>query len=126
MIFVSGSERVVGWGLPPLLLLLWVVHTSTSRTSPNEQAGLVETMRMFKSCSKEEASSTAREEEMGVSPTTPFPPTKITGVSASPLVALALTMEAISSMRGCRELSLVAYVLLERMTDDARDAMKPP
>jgi len=82
-------------------------------------------MRMFKSCSKEEASSTAREEEMGVSPTTPFLPTKITGVSALPLVALALTMEAIVSMRGCRELSLVAYVLLERMTDDARDAMKP-
>mmetsp|Transcript_2840 Transcript_2840/g.6008 ORF Transcript_2840/g.6008 Transcript_2840/m.6008 type:complete len:263 (-) Transcript_2840:7-795(-) len=98
--FVSGSERTVGFGLSSSRLL----RRSTSRASPNEWAGSVDTMSTFRSRSNEDANSTARAEEMEVFPTPPFPPTNTTGVSPPPLRS---TASEISSMRGCSECSLV-------------------
>mmetsp|Transcript_5274 Transcript_5274/g.14977 ORF Transcript_5274/g.14977 Transcript_5274/m.14977 type:complete len:266 (+) Transcript_5274:1768-2565(+) len=66
---VRGS--VITTGSPPLDL------RSTSRASPREWAGSVETTRTLRSVSKSEARVTASVDDMVVFPTPPLPPTKM-------------------------------------------------
>mmetsp|Transcript_20942 Transcript_20942/g.44198 ORF Transcript_20942/g.44198 Transcript_20942/m.44198 type:complete len:143 (+) Transcript_20942:721-1149(+) len=80
-------------------------------------------MSTLRSRSRDEASSTAKAEEMDVFPTPPLPPTKITGVSPL-LLLLSLLIVEISSMRGWRECNRVdelAPILEEECTTDVVD-----
>mmetsp|Transcript_20831 Transcript_20831/g.29703 ORF Transcript_20831/g.29703 Transcript_20831/m.29703 type:complete len:252 (-) Transcript_20831:205-960(-) len=86
---VSGSDSITGF--PSAL------RRSTSRASPRECAGSVDTTRIRR-FSTVEASSTARADDIEVLPTPPFPPTKTV---RGPLLLLSLTL--ISSTKPLRE-----------------------
>ena len=78
-LFVSGSERGVGRGSPAFIYYCYEgfidLHVELGHLPVSVRGQCVETMRTFKSCLKEEASSTARHDDVEVLPQVTHPST---------------------------------------------------